>query len=50
MQDNTGGGSPVDSTGVLRTLIDLQLQDACILYIVDLEAMARCQQAGVGTL
>ena len=48
MQDNTGGGSPGDSTGVLRTLIDLQLQDACILYIVDPEAVARCQQAGVG--
>ena len=49
MQDNTGGGSPGDSTGVLRAFIDMQLQDACILYIVDPEAVARCQQAGVGS-
>ena len=49
MQDNTGGGSPGDSTGVLRAFIDMQLQDACLLYIVDPEAVARCQQAGVGS-
>ena len=49
MQDNTGGGSPGDSTGVLRTFIDMQLQDACVLYIVDPEAVARCQEAGVGS-
>ena len=48
MQDNTGGGSPGDSTGVLRTFIDMQLEDACVLYIVDPEAVARCQKAGVG--
>ena len=48
MQDNTGGGSPGDSTGVLRTFIDMQLEDACVLYIVDPEAVARCQSAGVG--
>ena len=48
MQDNTGGGSPGDSTGVLRTFIDMQLEDACVLYIVDPEAVARCQAAGVG--
>ena len=48
MQDNTGGGSPGDSTGVLRTFIDMQLEDACVLYIVDPEAVARCQEAGVG--
>ena len=49
MQDNTGGGSPGDSTGVLRAFIDMKLQNACILYIVDPEAVALCQQAGVGS-
>ena len=48
MCDNPGGGSPGDSTGVLRTFIEMNLQDACILYIVDPEAVAQCQQAGVG--
>ena len=46
--DNTGGGSPGDSTGMLRTFIDAGLEDACILYIVDPEAIAQCEQAGVG--
>ncbi len=49
MQDNTGGGSPGDSTGVLRAFIDMQLRDACVLYIVDPEAVGLCWQAGVGT-
>ena len=40
---------PGDSTGVLRTFIDMQLLDACVLYIVDPEAVARCQEAGVGS-
>ena len=48
MQDNTGGGSPGDSTGVLQTFVDLQLEDACVLYIVDPEAAALCHEAGVG--
>ena len=46
--DNTGGGSPGDSTGILKTFLEAGLQDACILYIVDPEAVALCQQAGVG--
>ena len=46
--DNTGGGSPGDSTGVLRTFIEAGLQDACVLYIVDPEAIAECHEAGVG--
>jgi len=46
--DNPGGGSPGDSTGVLRTFLDAGLTDACVLYIVDPEAVAQCQQAGVG--
>lgn len=48
-RDNTGGGSPGDSTGVLRTFINAGLQDACVLYIVDPEAIATCQAAGVGS-
>ena len=48
MQDNPGGGSPGDSTGVLQTFVDMQLEDACVLYIVDPEAVARCEEAGVG--
>ena len=46
--DNTGGGSPGDSTGVLRTFIEAGLSDACILYIVDPEAVKQCEQAGEG--
>lgn len=47
--DNTGGGSPGDSTGMLRCFIEAELQDACLLYIVDPEAIAQCHRAGVGT-
>ena len=46
--DNTGGGSPGDSTGVLRAFLDAGLEDACVLYIVDPEAVAACHEAGVG--
>ena len=48
--DNTGGGSPGDSTGLLRTFLEADLQDACVLYIVDPEAVAACHQAGVGAV
>jgi microcystin degradation protein MlrC len=47
--DNTGGGSPGDSTGMLRAFIDAGLRDACVLYIVDPEAVQACHNAGVGT-
>jgi microcystin degradation protein MlrC len=47
-RDNTGGGSPGDSTGMLRTFVEAGLQDACLLYIVDPQAIAACQAAGVG--
>jgi microcystin degradation protein MlrC len=47
-EDNTGGGSPGDSTGMLQTFIDERLEDACLLYIVDHEAAAQCHRAGVG--
>ena len=46
--DNTGGGSPGDSTEVLRTFIDLDLQDALILYIVDPEVAQRAHAVGPG--
>ena len=46
--DNTGGGSPGDSTGMLRTFIEAELRDSCVLYIVDPESIAQCQKAGVG--
>ena len=48
--DNTGGGSPGDSTGLLRTFLAADLRDACVLYIVDPEAVAACHQAGVGAV
>ena len=46
--DNTGGGSPGDSTEVLRTFIELGLSDSLILYIVDPEVAQRAHAAGVG--
>ena len=46
--DNTGGGSPGDSTGLLQTFLDAGLERACVLYIVDPEAIDLCTRAGVG--
>ena len=46
--DNCGGGSPGDSTGMLRTFIERSLEDACVLYIVDPEAALECHRAGAG--
>ena len=46
--DNPGGGAPGDSTGMLQTFLTAKLQDACLLYIVDPEAIAQCQAVGVG--
>jgi microcystin degradation protein MlrC len=46
--DNTGGGSPGDSTGLLRTFVETKLENACVLYMVDPAAVEQCQQAGVG--
>ena len=47
--DNTGGGSPGDSTEILRTFLELKLRDAVILYIVDPETVAQAHAAGVGS-
>lgn len=46
--DNTGRGTPGDSTGMLRAFIDEKLEDACVLYMVDPESVAICQEAGIG--
>jgi microcystin degradation protein MlrC len=47
--DNTGGGTPGDSTEILRTFLELDLRDALILYIVDPEAAEAAHRAGAGT-
>lgn len=46
--DNTGGGSPGDSTEVLQTFLALGLEDALILYLVDNEVAVQAHQRGVG--
>lgn len=46
--DNTGGGSPGDSTEVLRTFLNRNLQDALLLYMVDPEVAQQAHQAGAG--
>ena len=47
--DNTGGGSPGDSTEVLQTFLDLGLTDALVLYMVDPEVAQQAHKAGVGS-
>jgi microcystin degradation protein MlrC len=46
--DNTGGGSPGDSTEVLQTFLDMGLTDALLLYMVDPEVARQAHEAGVG--
>ncbi len=46
--DNTGGGSPGDSTEVLRTFLELGLEDALLLYLVDPEVAVQAHAAGAG--
>lgn len=48
-EDNTGSGTPGDSTGMLRAFVDADLESACILYIVDPDVAERCIAAGVGS-
>jgi microcystin degradation protein MlrC len=48
MADNTGGGAPGDSTAVLRTFVEQDLQDALVLYLVDPEVAQQAYTAGVG--
>ncbi|MAV37646.1 MAG: hypothetical protein CMJ59_19560 [Planctomycetaceae bacterium] len=47
--DNTGGGSPGDSTEVLHTFLELGLSDALVLYMVDPEVAQLAHTAGVGS-
>lgn len=46
--DNTGGGAPGDSTALLRTFIELDLANALLLYLVDVEVARQAHQAGRG--
>ena len=46
--DNTGGGSPGDSTEILQTFLALGLTDALILYIVDPDVAQLAHTIGVG--
>ena len=43
--DNTGGGSPGDSTEILHTFLELGLQDSLLLYLVDPEAALAAPRA-----
>ncbi len=46
--DNTGGGAPGDSTAVLRTFVERRLEQALLLYLVDVEAAELAHHAGQG--
>jgi microcystin degradation protein MlrC len=46
--DNPGGGGYGDSTGVLRALIDADLQHVAYSSLYDPISVAMCKQAGVG--
>lgn len=50
IRDNTGGGSPGDSTGMLRAFIEAGLKDACVLNITDPDAVRQCRAGGVGAM
>src|SRR5882762_7251793 len=47
--DSTGSGSPGDSTGVLRPLLDARLQEPAAIFLVDREAVGQAIDAGVGS-
>jgi microcystin degradation protein MlrC len=48
MADNTGGGTPGDSTPVLRAFVEQDLDAALVLYMVDPEVAQQAHAAGVG--
>jgi microcystin degradation protein MlrC len=48
MADNTGGGAAGDSTEVLRTFVEKDLQGALLLYLADPEVAKQAHAAGVG--
>ena len=47
-QDNPGGGSPGDSTGMIRAFIEVGLEDALIAVVWDPASAAAAHAAGVG--
>ncbi|MGE3805725.1 MAG: M81 family metallopeptidase [Gemmataceae bacterium] len=48
MADNTGGGAPGDSTEILRTFVERDLQDALLLYLVDADIAQQAHVKGIG--
>ena len=46
--DSTGSGSPGDSTGVLRPLLQAPLTGPAAIFVVDADVVARAVAAGVG--
>ena len=47
--DSTGSGSPGDSTGVLRPLIDVCRHEPAAIFLVDRPAVAQAIRSGVGS-
>ena len=48
LADNPGGGAPCDGTVILRTLLELDAQNALVAVIADPEAVSKAIEAGVG--
>ena len=46
--DSTGSGSPGDSTGVLKHLLDAPLDGPAAIFLVDPESVDAAFRAGVG--
>ena len=46
--DSTGSGSPGDSTAILKALLARQVQETCLITVVDPEAVAKLFAAGIG--
>lgn len=46
--DNIGGGTPGDGTDALKAMLDANVQEGCVV-IADIEAVAICFEAGIGT-
>ena len=46
--DNPGGGSPGDSTHLLRAMLAADLRDACYAFIYDPQTAALAHDAGIG--
>lgn len=46
--DNTGGGAPGDSTETLHTFLEMKLDRALLLYLVDPEVARQAHAAGIG--